>query len=64
MAAAEQGDQQFLDDLLLADDHLAQLGPHVVIALLELLDRGEFFGGQVGGLRLHQTDLLIHGKTP
>ncbi len=60
MAAAEQRHEQLFNDGLLADDHFAQLGLHVVIGLLESFDSGEFFGGQIRCLRLRDPDLRLH----
>ena len=41
VAAREYRDEQLLDDVFLADDDLVELGPDLVEALLELLDRFE-----------------------
>src|SRR5205823_5235328 len=56
---AEERDEQLFDDGFLPDDHLAQLSLEVVVTLLEFLDRGEFVGGEVGGLRLDDPDLRL-----
>ena len=61
---AEHRDEQFLDDRVLADDDLAQFGLHVVIALLELFDGGQFVGAEVGCLGLDQSDVLCHVLLP
>ena len=58
--SAEERDEQFFDDRFLADDDFAQLGAHIVIGALELLDRGHFVCGQVGRLRLNQANLFAH----
>ena len=47
MAAAEQGDQQLLDDLVLADDDAAQLLLDLVEGVLEPADGVEVVAGQV-----------------
>ncbi len=57
MAFTEERDEQLFDHGFLADDDLAQLGFHGVIALLELFDGGQFFGGQIRGLGLNDSYL-------
>ena len=58
MAAGEQRDQQFLDDLVLADDDAGQLLLDVVEGVAELADRFEVAFGKGGG----GSRLLSHGK--
>ena len=61
MAAAEEGDQQFLDDLVLADDDAGQLLLDVVEGVAQLADRFEvaFGEGGAGIGRLSVMEYLV-----
>ena len=60
VAAGEDGDEQLLEDALLADDDLAQLGLEPGEAVVEPLDGGEVVvrDGSGGGLSSATRDLL------
>ena len=55
VTTAEQGHEQLIDDLILADDHLVDLVLHRAIGLLQLLDLLEIFVGGFACFVAHEV---------
>ncbi len=59
MPAGEQGDHQFFNDRVLADDDFAQLGRHLAIRLGQLLHRRQVVFGLGRGVGICRLGFLI-----
>ena len=57
MAAAEQGGEQLVQDIVLPDHHLRDLVPQLVAGLLEPVDRLDLFLGFAHLLGMHWRGL-------
>ena len=60
VAPAEESDEQFLDDGVLADDHFAQFAFEFLVPALEFFDGGKLLGRKITRLGFNDPDLLSH----